>query len=147
MNLYNRMFQVQGTLHILPTTSSCVSFILSTHSFPLPNPSQSCHFQPLTLKLKQAKRKTQRFVSSTTSYEVGGGYPEEESDGQGRNNGATHQQLDSSQREALLSGGEQVISVLQEIITLVSYFWPPTFHGLLLNSRKKNFFFGYQLMR
>lgn len=55
---------------------------------------------------------------------MGGGYPEEELDLQDRNGRPQqqrNQQLDSSQREALLKGGEQVISVLQEMIALVSF--------------------------
>ncbi|XP_054782562.1 protein PEP-RELATED DEVELOPMENT ARRESTED 1, chloroplastic [Prosopis cineraria] len=108
----------QSTLLFLPA-GSCVSSNLFAHCFPTPTSSQPCHFQ--RLQLKRPKRRTQRFVSST-SYEVGGGYPEEELDVQdryGRPQQRENQRLDSSQREALLNGGEQVISVLQEMITLL----------------------------
>ncbi|KAK3415169.1 hypothetical protein EUGRSUZ_H00725 [Eucalyptus grandis] len=60
-------------------------------------------------------------LSSGSSYEVGGAYPDEELDPQDRL-GATqegNQKVDSAQYEALLKGGEQVTSVLQEMITLL----------------------------
>lgn len=110
----------QCTLLVLPACS-CVSSNLFPQCFPTATSSQPCHFQ--RLQLRQPKRRTQRFVSST-SYEVGGGYPEEELDVEDRNGRPQqrgNQQLDSSQRDALLKGGEQVISVLQEMITLVSF--------------------------
>lgn len=65
------------------------------------------------------------------AYEVGGGYPDDELGVQDRNKVAQeqgNQKLDTSQYEALLKGGEQVTSVLQEMITLVGscfslFFW------------------------
>ncbi|KAK4268186.1 hypothetical protein QN277_024873 [Acacia crassicarpa] len=108
----------QGTLLIAPACCSWVSCNVFPQCFPAAASSQSCHFQ--RLQLKQPKRKT-CFVSRT-NYEVGGGYPEEELDVQDRNGRPQqqrNQQLDSSQREALLNGGEQVISVLQEMIALL----------------------------
>ena len=66
-------------------------------------------------------------ASPTTSYEVGGGYPDEELDLQDKSGrtSRTQQQwdskLDTSDYEALLNGGEQVTSVLQEMITLVTF--------------------------
>lgn len=53
-----------------------------------------------------------------TSYEVGGGYTDEEL-GRIRTHQQGNQKLDNSQYEALLKGGEQVTSVLQEMITLL----------------------------
>lgn len=56
------------------------------------------------------------------SYEVGGGFPVEDLDIQGtsgRNQENRNQKLDTSQYEALLKGGEQVTSVLQEMITIL----------------------------
>ncbi|WJX16491.1 Protein PEP-RELATED DEVELOPMENT ARRESTED 1, chloroplastic [Trifolium repens] len=56
--------------------------------------------------------------SSDTSYEVGGGFPLEEL--LNRNEEESNSNTDTSaQREALLKGGDQVISVLQEMITLL----------------------------
>ena len=70
-------------------------------------------------------RKGHLFVSSTSSagYEVGGGYPEEENETTRNRNSGTGTDT-SSEREALLKGGEQVISVLEEMIILVSF--PPS---------------------
>lgn len=72
-------------------------------------------------RLQQHKK--HRLLASSASYEVGGGFPNEEFDAQGRsgkNQQRGNQKLDSSQYEALLRGGEQVTSVLQEMIKLVS---------------------------
>jgi hypothetical protein len=71
-------------------------------------------------QLKQPKRRRQ-LLGLCTSYEVGGGYPDAELNVQGTS-GSTQQKLDDSQYEALLKGGEQVTSVLEEMITLVSFF-------------------------
>lgn len=49
---------------------------------------------------------------------MGGGYPDAELNVQGTS-GSTQQKMDASQYEALLKGGEQVTSVLQEMITLL----------------------------
>lgn len=89
-------------------------------------------------QLKQPKKREQLMLSlcaNTTSYEVGGGYPDEDLDVQDRSGRkskttttatTTQQQgdskLDTSQYETLLKGGEQVTSVLQEMITLVTFF-------------------------
>ncbi|MBA0817338.1 hypothetical protein Gohar_028241, partial [Gossypium harknessii] len=55
-------------------------------------------------------------------YEVGGGYPDEELERTYKTQTQQlqgSQNLDSSQYDALLKGGDQVISVLEEIITLL----------------------------
>ncbi|KAL5702936.1 Protein PEP-RELATED DEVELOPMENT ARRESTED 1 [Ranunculus cassubicifolius] len=55
-----------------------------------------------------------------TSYEVGGGYTDNNNGANPQINGAKEEnKLDSAQYEALLNGGEQVTSVLQEMITLL----------------------------
>ena len=74
-------------------------------------------------KLVKVKKKNRLTVlssssSSDTSYEVGGGFPLNEL----LNRNENSEEDTSAQREALLKGGDQVISVLQEMITLVSYF-------------------------
>ncbi|XP_061376462.1 protein PEP-RELATED DEVELOPMENT ARRESTED 1, chloroplastic [Gastrolobium bilobum] len=88
----------------------------------------SPHQWQFQLHLKQHNRKSHVLLSSTdnASYEVGGGYTHEEFDAQSLNQMIQNQNTDtdtdtdtSSQREALLKGGEQVISVLQEMITLL----------------------------
>ena len=64
-------------------------------------------------------------VLCASSYEVGGGYSDKEPSVQEENKGRRTQQEwdekpDPFQHEAIIKGGEQVISVLQEMITLVS---------------------------
>ncbi|KAI4356307.1 hypothetical protein L6164_000339 [Bauhinia variegata] len=109
---------LQGTL--LFPACSCAS----PNLLPLFFPSTGIFHhqrQSLQLQLKKHKRKSQLLVS-TASYEVGGGYPEEELN-RNEKNGRTHQQgngkLDASQCEALFKGGEQVISVLEEMIAIL----------------------------
>ncbi|CAM8971207.1 unnamed protein product [Rhodiola kirilowii] len=75
----------------------------------------------LGLKTKLRRSTTQ---SQAASYEVGGGYPAEEMDTKasgrgGRSSEQFDEKLDSSYYEALLKGGEQVTSVLQDIIKLL----------------------------
>jgi hypothetical protein len=71
-------------------------------------------------QLKQPKKRRQ-LLGLCTSYEVGGGYPDAELGYQGTS-GSAQQKMDASQYEAILKGGEQVTSVLEEMITLVSFF-------------------------
>lgn len=59
-------------------------------------------------------------MGSAATYEVGGGYPDEELDAQDRRSEQRKEKLDPSKYEALLKGGEQVTSVLEEMIKLVS---------------------------
>ncbi|KAL9672398.1 hypothetical protein QQ045_028648 [Rhodiola kirilowii] len=75
----------------------------------------------LGLKTKLRRSTTH---SQAASYEVGGGYPAEEMDTKasgrgGRSSEQFDEKLDSSYYEALLKGGEQVTSVLQDIIKLL----------------------------
>lgn len=73
-------------------------------------PSHHRHHQ---LQLKQQQQQPKRII--VFSYEVGGGYAAEE-----QLHHRNEPDIDTSaQREALLNGGEQVISVLQEMITLL----------------------------
>ncbi|XP_065876308.1 protein PEP-RELATED DEVELOPMENT ARRESTED 1, chloroplastic [Euphorbia lathyris] len=72
-------------------------------------------------RLKQRRRKNQMLVLSA-SYEVGGGYLDGDSaahQATSKTREELNEKLDSSQYEALLRGGEQVTSVLQEMITLL----------------------------
>lgn len=76
---------------------------------------------------KQSGKKVTHSICLCTSYEVGNGYPEPDFAVNGRKSDANDQfneKLDSSQYEAILKGGEQVTSVLQEMITIVSLFSP-----------------------
>jgi hypothetical protein len=108
-------------LYPLPTQifhSSNFLNLISTH--------QQQHFKLKQKKLLKVKNNRLIVLSSSsssdTSYEVGGGFPLEEL--LNRNEGESSSNTDTSaQREALLKGGDQVISVLQEMITLVSCFF------------------------
>lgn len=70
---------------------------------------------------RQLKQKKQHFLGLCTSYEVGGGYSQEELDAIDRYRKQKHgdQSTDSSHYEALLKGGEQVTSVLEEMAKLL----------------------------
>ncbi|KAK8498490.1 hypothetical protein V6N13_100090 [Hibiscus sabdariffa] len=74
-------------------------------------------------QLKQPNiKKQQLFCRVSSSYEVGGGYPDEEfstAHKTRKQHVPDTQNLDSSQYDDLLKGGDQVISVLEEIITLL----------------------------
>lgn len=72
---------------------------------------------------------------------MGGGFPDEELDLRDRTDRTRRkqhingdQEINNAQYEAILKGGEQVTSVLQEMITLVS------FHLLLLAHQSILFF-------
>ncbi|MED6112204.1 Protein PEP-RELATED DEVELOPMENT ARRESTED 1, chloroplastic [Stylosanthes scabra] len=97
------------------------SFTTACNLFRLygPAPSTSSHHhhhhQFLQLQLKNPTRKSQLFVSRTSSasYEVGNGKPKE------ANNSDDDSSSSEQERKALLRGGEQVISVLEEMVTLL----------------------------
>ncbi|KAI5315381.1 PREDICTED: PEP-RELATED DEVELOPMENT ARRESTED 1 chloroplastic [Prunus dulcis] len=68
---------------------------------------------------KKKKRQMLRFCGT---YEVGGGYPDEELGGQEKSRTTQEQgnsKLDTAQYEALIKGGDQVTSVLEEMIALL----------------------------
>lgn len=89
---------------------------------PNSTPSHSHSHKQRHLQLKHSKSHVVK--SSNTSYEVGGGYSLEELNRNDRAHNQSSEDTDTSaQREALLKGGDQVISVLQEMITLVSCFY------------------------
>ncbi|CAK9309872.1 unnamed protein product [Citrullus colocynthis] len=106
MNSSLRLFPTCSCSYGLPTNPKPTSL------FFINNPT---HF----LHLKRAKRKQQ--LASCTSYEVGGGYPEEELDMQDRRRPIKEvkPKMDTSEYEALLKGGDQVTSVLEEMIVLL----------------------------
>ncbi|MED6151477.1 Protein PEP-RELATED DEVELOPMENT ARRESTED 1, chloroplastic, partial [Stylosanthes scabra] len=97
------------------------SFTTACNLFRLygPAPSTSSHHhhhhQFLQLQLKNPTRKSQLFVSRTSSasYEVGNENPKE------ANNNDDDSSSSEQERKALLRGGEQVISVLEEMVTLL----------------------------
>ncbi|KAL5562209.1 hypothetical protein UlMin_031956 [Ulmus minor] len=99
--------------------------IFSPNLLPLPScltkPSHHRLYYHLQWRPKQQSKKNQ-LMASSAAYEVGGGYPDEELDVQDRSKDAHEQgngKLDPSQYKALLTGGEQVTSVLEEMITLL----------------------------
>ncbi|XVF21285.1 hypothetical protein REPUB_Repub12eG0077200 [Reevesia pubescens] len=117
------MLQSRVFFFFLPSCSTSNSPYLPSlffaSSIPSNFPHPHYHWQP-----KHPKRKKEQFLGGvSSSYVVGGGYSDEEFDP--TYNKTQNQQLqdtqnfDSSQYEALLKGGDQVTSVLQEIITLL----------------------------
>ena len=98
------------------TSLACSYFTYPTllHSF-CPTFTSSYH-QCTLLQLNRNRKKycIWASINGNSAYEVGGGYPELKHN----QNGKLHSDM-SSQREALLRGGDQVISVLEEIITLL----------------------------
>ncbi|KAJ8748214.1 hypothetical protein K2173_000622 [Erythroxylum novogranatense] len=106
-----------SSLYTTPTTS----FPNSLAYFPsilskLPSLLSQCQFQ-----LKQPNKQRQ-YLAFCTSYEVGGDYLNEKlgvEDGRTRTEQEWNDKPDNSRNEALLKGGEQVTSVLQEMITLL----------------------------
>lgn len=117
----------------------------TSSSSPLPLPFFCClsthshHNQKHYLGLQwrpRPPRQKRPLVASAATYEVGGGYPDEELDVQDRSKFPRDQgteKLDPSQCEVILKGGEQVTSVLEEMITLVSslFFSSFYFHSLI----------------
>ena len=115
------------------TSPSITNPTISSFCFTTPFSYHRHHHQ---WQLQQPKKREHLMLSlcaNTTSYEVGGGYPDEDldvQDGSGRKRKTTtttnqqqgNSKLDTSQYETLLKGGEQVTSVLQEMITLVTFF-------------------------
>ncbi|GLU08045.1 hypothetical protein SLE2022_249740 [Rubroshorea leprosula] len=116
---------LQTTFHFYSTfPASIAPKVLSLSSLFVPSslsshrPHSHHHWQ-----LKQPLKK-KHFLVLASSYEVGGGYPDDELDSQDRTHRTQqpelgNQKLDATQCEALLKGGEQVTSVLEEIITLL----------------------------
>ncbi|KAF4370341.1 hypothetical protein G4B88_013025 [Cannabis sativa] len=97
--------------------------------FPLPfycssistHPHHKQRYLRLQWRPKQLKKKAP-FVASAATYEVGGGYPDEELEPQDRGKVPRDRgtkKFDPSECEALLKGGEQVTSVLEEMIILL----------------------------
>ncbi|GAB4841510.1 Protein PEP-RELATED DEVELOPMENT ARRESTED 1, chloroplastic [Ancistrocladus abbreviatus] len=109
-----------------PTIYSSKSLFLHSYSFPSRVSSSSLN----TLFHSQNKvnhfskrRRVKNFPTFCTDYEVGGGYPDSDFHAvQERPSSQIHdqinQKLDASQYEAILKGGEQVTSVLEEMISL-----------------------------
>lgn len=101
---------------------SCSAPNLPSLFFPtsVPFSFSTPHFHCQIKQLKVTKQ--QFFCRVSSSYEVGAGYPDEELERTYKTQTQQlqdSQHLDSSQYDALLKGGDQVISVLEEIITLL----------------------------
>ncbi|XP_027336395.1 protein PEP-RELATED DEVELOPMENT ARRESTED 1, chloroplastic [Abrus precatorius] len=85
-------------------------------------PTLTASYHQCSFQLKHPNRRNRVLASSNnnnnnTSYEVGGGYPE--LDPSERTSKANADSDTTSQRQALLRGGDQVISVLEEMILLL----------------------------
>ncbi|PON65962.1 hypothetical protein TorRG33x02_269610 [Trema orientale] len=111
-----------------PVPPSLYSLTSSQSQFPRPfccfsarsHHNHKHYYLGLQWRPKQPTKKGQS-VASAATYEVGGGYPDEELDVQDRSKVPREQggqKLDPDQYKALLKGGEQVTSVLEEMITL-----------------------------
>ncbi|CAN8265675.1 unnamed protein product [Cochlearia groenlandica] len=101
------------SIHLRVHSSTSTSIRVSLVPSIIPS---SCSFRP-----KQTQ-KSKRLVRFCAPYEVGGGYTDEEMfERYGTHQSKTNDEdkLDSSEYEALLKGGEQVTSVLEEMITLL----------------------------
>ncbi|XP_048447902.1 protein PEP-RELATED DEVELOPMENT ARRESTED 1, chloroplastic-like [Pyrus x bretschneideri] len=88
---------------------------------------------------KKMKRQTLRWCGT---YEVGGGYPDDvlgakDKDGTARDLGSS--KLETAKFEAFLRGGEQVISVLEEMIVLLFTIWKLLAFVLKLVLRKLDY--------
>lgn len=97
-----------------PLTSQRESLIIPSIICSIP-------FSTCSIRPKQTQ-KLKRLVQFCAPYEVGGGYTDEElfeRYGTQQNQTNVKDKLDPSEYEALLKGGEQVTSVLEEMITLV----------------------------
>ncbi|XVF81287.1 hypothetical protein PTKIN_Ptkin15bG0143500 [Pterospermum kingtungense] len=108
-----------GVFFFLPSCSTPNLPSIPSLFFATPIPSNFLH-PHYHWQLKHPKRKKQQPLLgcvSSSSYEVGGGYPDSDFDTASKTQDT--QNLDSSQYEALLKGGDQVTSVLEEIITLL----------------------------
>ncbi|XP_058196658.1 protein PEP-RELATED DEVELOPMENT ARRESTED 1, chloroplastic [Rhododendron vialii] len=86
-----------------------------------PQPSSPTNHHHHQWQLKQFKK--QKLLALCTSYEVGGGYSDEELKSRGKRV-RTRQKTElpkwaPSQYEAIIKGGEQVVSVLQEVAKLL----------------------------
>lgn len=102
--------------------------ILSSTFLPPPPSLHTTAHKPSSLSLQNKK------TSSTirASYEVGGGYTQEELDARDQRRTSRPQDTTTkdettswspAQYEALLKGGEQVTSVLEEMANLVRYYY------------------------
>ncbi|XP_037496076.1 protein PEP-RELATED DEVELOPMENT ARRESTED 1, chloroplastic isoform X2 [Jatropha curcas] len=116
---------LQSTFNFYPSSLLHKTALAPNITLSLPNSSlffkspSSFHHSQWQL---QQPRKDKQFVVCCASYEVGGGYLDEElgaQDTRGRTEEEWNEKMDSSQYEALLKGGEQVTSVLQEMIALL----------------------------
>ncbi|XP_022156082.1 protein PEP-RELATED DEVELOPMENT ARRESTED 1, chloroplastic [Momordica charantia] len=108
---------MNSSLRLFPFPTCSCSISQPTHPktpsvFFISNPTH-------LLYLKRPNRQQQLALCS--SYEVGGGYPEEELELRDRRRPTkeANPRMDTSEYEALLKGGDQVTSVLEQIIVLL----------------------------
>ncbi|KAL9457119.1 hypothetical protein AB3S75_006204 [Citrus x aurantiifolia] len=114
---------LQASVRLIPLSLASTApndFASSWISFTSQHNQRRCQRQ-----LKQPTEKNQ-LVTFCSSYVVGGGFPDEELDLQDRTDRTRRkqhingdQEMNNAQYEAILKGGEQVTSVLQEMITLL----------------------------
>ncbi|KAL6209037.1 hypothetical protein ACLB2K_019980 [Fragaria x ananassa] len=104
---------LQSTTIFFPTLSFSPSQSLR-HITLLSLPSFPSHHTQSHRHPNQPAPKKRQFQRLCGSYEVGGGFPDAQD-----LNATTQEKTDPAQIEAILKGGEQVTSVLEEMITLL----------------------------
>lgn len=108
---------------VFPSSSCLLTSVLNPKTYPSFFSSQllTVSFLPKAKPLLsfQPKKKQNPSWNLYVSYEVGGGFPEEDFGGVKILENAEKQ--DPEYYKALLDGGEQVTSVLEEMIKLVSF--------------------------
>ncbi|XP_043721794.1 protein PEP-RELATED DEVELOPMENT ARRESTED 1, chloroplastic [Telopea speciosissima] len=104
----------------ISTTCSCFSSTtkLTTNAFHLPFISSDCRGSFLSFSSRQTKKQTS-WITFCNSYEVGGGFPDEGFRIKTSAKVKEDEKWDPSHYEALLKGGEQVTSVLEEMVKLL----------------------------
>ncbi|KAK0589899.1 hypothetical protein LWI29_019946 [Acer saccharum] len=116
---------LQTAIRFIPLSSSSSLAATASNSFSPPSLLLAPRHHRIQQQWQQPKqpKRSSLMLRSCTSYEVGGGYSDEELELQDRTRRTQNldgdPKIDSSQCEILLQGGEQVTSVLQEMITLL----------------------------
>lgn len=98
--------------------SSQSSPLFPYNFFTIPTPQNSSFVYHSRWHLPQSRRRNSLALSST--YEVGGGFPLGEFGTKSSSSEQEKEKWDSSHYEAILKGGEQVVSVLEEMAKIVS---------------------------
>ncbi|KAK9684816.1 hypothetical protein RND81_10G234800 [Saponaria officinalis] len=101
---------------LTPTTMAFTSISCPNYPTLFTTTPHFTSFLPQNTTTHSKSKKRAGFTSLCSSYEVGGGYPESQVYGEPKK---VEENLDNPEYEAILKGGDQVTSVLQEMITLL----------------------------